>query len=70
MKFSSASSLYSRELAKSGVARLPEGNRTTIDWRCRLPMGSASVMAGRRVPGHDLHCIGKKVNALECILFS
>ena len=56
--------------AKSGVARLPEGNRTTIYWRCFIPMLSASEMARHRVPGPFPRLHRNQVSARRCILYS
>ena len=55
---------------ESGVALLPEGNRTTIYWRCFIPMESASDLARRRVPGSFPWLHRNQVSALECILYS
>jgi hypothetical protein len=35
--------------AEIGVARLPKGNRTTIYWRCFIPMESASEAQSPRI---------------------
>jgi hypothetical protein len=48
----------------------PKGNRTTIYWRCFIPMASASETARRRVPGSFPRLHRNQVSARECILYS